>query len=175
MPAARAGGEMAVWRVDERSGQRDPSARRRARRLERATLGFRGVGNLHFRRSLPDPDARYDLTIRRDGIERTVTLTAPPRPSTDQQRLSVSNLLAASAWFVVATMIALFRPEQTVSRSAYVAGMARGFFMLGNARGSAMPWLPAWWRKRPSPHIPVVPAPCTSDTTSTLASLPESP
>jgi eukaryotic-like serine/threonine-protein kinase len=147
LPTARAGGGMAVWQVDQEgpaSGILQPGD---------ALVAWNGdprvtrVGNLYFRRSLPpDPGARYDLTIRRDGIERTVTLAAPPRPNRDQQRLSVSNLLAASAWFVVATMIALFRPEQTVSRSAYVAGMAMGFFMLGMARGSAMPWLPTWWR-----------------------------
>ena len=55
----------------------------------------------------------------------------------DQWRLSVSNLVAAFVWFVVATMIALFRPELTVSRSAYAAGMVMGFFMLGMARGPA--------------------------------------
>ena len=147
MPTARSGGVMVVWRVDPggpASGILQPGD---------AIVAWNGdprvtrVGNFYFRRSLPpDPDARYDLTIRRAGIERTVTLTAPPRPNRDQQRLSVSNLLAAFAWFVVATMIALFRPEQTVSRSAYVAGMVMGFFMLGMARGSAMPWLPSWWR-----------------------------
>jgi GAF domain-containing protein len=103
------------------------------------------VAVVHFRRNLP-PDVSHTLTIRRAGLERTVTLTAPPRSNDDQWRLSVSNLLAAFAWFVVATLIALFRPELSVSRSAYAAGMVMGFFMLGMARGSAMPWLPSWWR-----------------------------
>ena len=105
------------------------------------------VGIIYFRRNLPhDPEVRYDLTIRRGGAERTVTLTALARPNGDQQRLSISNLLAAAAWFVLATMIALFRPDLSISRSAYVAGMVMGCFMLWLARGPAMPWLPAWWR-----------------------------
>ena len=105
------------------------------------------VGIIYFRRNLPhDPEVRYDLTIRRGGAERTVTLTALARPNGDQQRLSISNLLAAAAWFVLATMVALFRPELSISRHAYVAGMVMGCFMLWLARGPAMLWLPAWWR-----------------------------
>jgi hypothetical protein len=103
------------------------------------------VGPLPFRRNLR-PHADYTLTIRRAGVEQAVLLNAPPRENTDLQRLSVSNLLAASAWFIVATMIAFYRPELPISRSAYAAGMVMGFFMLGMARGPAMPWLPDWWR-----------------------------
>ena len=114
------------------------------------------VGGVFFRRSLP-ADASYTLTIRRAGVERTVTLTALPRDDSDLWRLSVSNLLAAFVWFIVATMIALFRPELPVSRSAYVAGMLMGLFMLGNARGPAMPWLPDWWRTALILVLPVHP------------------
>ena len=145
--AAPARGELTVYRVDPGG----PAAE--ILRPGDAIVAWNGdprvtrVAAFYFRRALPrDPDAHYDLTIRRDGVERMVTLAAPARPDRDQQRLSVSNLLAAAAWFVVATMIALFRPELPVSRSAYVAGMAMGFFFLGNARGPAMVWLPSWWR-----------------------------
>ncbi len=103
------------------------------------------VGVLPFRRNLP-ADAGYTLTIRRAGLERTVTLTAPARASDDQLRLGISNLLTAFAWFAVATTVALFRPELTVSRSAYAAGMVTGLLMLWLARGSVLPWLPSWWR-----------------------------
>ena len=103
------------------------------------------LGAVHFRRNLP-ADASYTLTIRRAGVEQAVTLAAPPRPNGDQWRLSVSNLFAAFVWFVVATMIALFRPDLTVSRSAYAAGMVMGFFMLGMSRGDWLAWLPSWWR-----------------------------
>jgi GAF domain-containing protein len=103
------------------------------------------VGTVPFRRNLPI-SADYTLTIRRAGLEQTVTLSAPPRADEDQRRLSISNLLGAFAWFVVATMIIIFRPELPIARSAYAAGMVMGFFMLGMARGVAMPWLPDWWR-----------------------------
>jgi eukaryotic-like serine/threonine-protein kinase len=103
------------------------------------------VGIMPFRRTLP-PNVGYNLTIERAGVERTVTLTVPPRQNDEQWRLSVSNLLAAFVWFLLATMIALFRPELTVSRSAYAAGMVMGFFMLGRALGMAPVWLPSWWR-----------------------------
>ena len=64
----------------------------------------------------------------------------------DARRLAFSNLVASLVWIVVATLIALYRPELPVSRSAYLAGMVMGVFMLGQARASAMPALPDWWR-----------------------------
>jgi hypothetical protein len=103
------------------------------------------VGVLPFRRSLPR-DAGYTLTIRRAGVERTVTLTAHARASDDQLRIAISNLLAAFVWFAVGTTVALFRPELTVSRTAYAAGMVMGFFMLWLARAPVLPWLPSWLR-----------------------------
>jgi tRNA A-37 threonylcarbamoyl transferase component Bud32 len=116
------------------------------------------VGIIYFRRSLPPgSNARYDLTIRRAGVERTVTLTAPVRASSDQRRLGVSSLLAAAAWFGLATMIALLRPELPISRHAYIAGMVMGWFMLWRARGSVMLWLPEWWRSALHPVLAVYP------------------
>ena len=104
------------------------------------------VANVYFRRNLrPDADATYTLTIRRADVERAVTLTAPPRANDDQWRLCASYLIAAFAWFLVATMIALYRPEQTVSRSAYAAGMVMGVFSLGMASWPAMAWVPPLW------------------------------
>ena len=114
------------------------------------------VGVLPFRRNVR-PDASYTLTIRRAGRERTATLTAPARVSDDQLRLAGSHLLTAFAWFAVGTMVALFRPELTVSRSAYAAGMVTGLLMLWLARGSVLPWLPSWWRTALSAVIPVSP------------------
>lgn len=71
--------------------------------------------------------------------------------------MSVSNLLAAAAWFVLATMIALLRPELSISRHAYIAGMVMGCFMLWRARVPAMPWLPAWWRTALNFVLPLYP------------------
>ena len=87
------------------------------------------------------PGPRYTLTVRRDDVERRVTLTVGRGTSVEQARLSYSLLFDALTWFVVATLIALFRPEQVVSRSAYLAGMALGLFMLAQARGPAMAWV----------------------------------
>jgi GAF domain-containing protein len=116
------------------------------------------VPNAYFRRDLPPrPDAEYTLTIERAGVERAVTLRAPPRANDDQWRLGLSNLVAAFVWFVVATMIALFRPDLAVSRSAYVAGMFMGFFMLGMTRVPAIAWVPPWWRTALILVFPLVP------------------
>ena len=116
------------------------------------------VGIIYFRRTLPrDPDVNYDLTIRRAGVERTVALTAPARPNSDVQRLSVSNLVAAAVWFVLATMIALLRPELSISRHGYIAGMVMGCFMLWRARLPVMPWLPEWWRTALNFVLPLYP------------------
>lgn len=141
---ARAGGVLVVDRVDPggpADGRLQPGdaivAWNGDRRITR-------IGPLLYRRG--PADAPYTLTIRRDGREQSVGLTTPARHDVDQWRLTGSSLVAAFVWFVVATMIALFRPEQTVSRSAYAAGMVMGFFMLGMARGPALAWLPSWWR-----------------------------
>ena len=115
--ANRAGGELLVSRVDP-GGPADGLVQsgdqivawNGDRRITR-------VGVLPFRRNLP-PDSDYMLTIRRAGLERTVTLTAPARASGDQLWLAVSNLLAALAFFAVVTVVALLRPELAVSRTA---------------------------------------------------------
>ncbi len=102
------------------------------------------IGPLWYRRLLTGTG--YTLTIGRDGREQSVALTTIARPDGDQWRLSISCLVAALVWFVVATMIALFRPDQPASRGAYAAGMVLGLFMLGFARGdAAMASVPRWW------------------------------
>jgi GAF domain-containing protein len=103
------------------------------------------VGAMPFGRNLRR-DAEYTLTIRRAGVDREVTLNAPRRAYDDPWRFSTSNLGIAFVWFLVATMIALFRPELTVSRNAYAAGILFGCSHAQIAASSALPWLPDWWR-----------------------------
>jgi hypothetical protein len=90
-------------------------------------------------------DADYTLTIRRAGIEQTVTLSAPRR-ATGTRRVHLIELLVALVWLLVATMIALFRPELAVSRTAFAAGVVMACLGAQVAASSALPWLPDWWR-----------------------------
>ena len=53
------------------------------------------VGDGPFGRNLRR-DADYTLTIRRAGVEQTVTLSAPPRPIDDRRRLTIST--CSSRW-----------------------------------------------------------------------------
>ena len=103
------------------------------------------VGAAPFGRNLRR-DAEYTLTVRRAGVEQTVTLSAPPTAIGDARRLSVFDLINAFVWLLVATMIALFRPELAVARSAYAAGLLMGCWHAQTAASSALPWLPDWWR-----------------------------
>jgi hypothetical protein len=92
------------------------------------------LGSVWYRR-LTATDT-YTLTIQRAGQEQSVLLTALEGRDADEWRIAASSVAAALVWFVVATMIALFKPEQAASRSAYAAGMVMGLFMLGRARGA---------------------------------------
>jgi hypothetical protein len=102
------------------------------------------AGTAPFGRNLRG-DAHYTLTIRRAGVERTATLNAPPR-ATGARRFAVIELFIGFVWLLVATMIALFRPELAVSRTAYAAGILMACLHAHVAAWSAVPWLPGWWR-----------------------------
>jgi GAF domain-containing protein len=102
-------------------------------------------------------DTTYTLTIRRAGVEQTATLGTEARARHDQRWLSVSKLLVTLAWFVVAAMIAFFRPELTISRPLLVAGMMLGLDGSYSAVLPALPWLPDWWRSLHLLILPVVP------------------
>ena len=103
------------------------------------------VGPIPFARNLRIDD-EYTLTIRRGDVEGRVTLNAPPRANPDLRWPHVFELVVAFAWLLVATMIALFRPELAVSRSAYAAGVLMGCLQARTAAWNTLPWLPDWWR-----------------------------
>jgi hypothetical protein len=108
-----------------------------------AINGDRRLDRLHvneIRRFLP-AGAHYTLTISRPGDERVVPLVVTAGTSLEQWRLSISLVVSAVVWCFVATLIGLLRPEQPIARSAYVAGMALGLFLLNQARFPSMPWL----------------------------------
>ena len=154
--AARVGGKMTVTQVA-------PGGPAEGRLLKGDTViawnGDRRVDRLapiHYRRVTPF-DNGYTLTVVRDGRELAVPLTMSRRYDRDIFLLTGSFLAAASVWIVVATMIALFRPDQTLSRAAYAAGMGMGLFMLSFARGPSTELLPAWWRTALSFVFPFVP------------------
>ena len=103
------------------------------------------VGTAPFGRNVRG-DADYSLTIRRAGVEQTIVLGTSPRANGDLRRLSASYLVISFAWLIVATMIALFRPELPVARRAYAAGILMGSMHAQTAAWSALPWLTEWWR-----------------------------
>src|SRR5207247_7899523 len=96
------------------------------------------VGQENFRFFVP-PGASYSLTIRRDGVEQTVTLTPQTGPvSVEQKRLAYGMLVNALALLVVCTLIAAYRPELPLSRVGYVAGLLITVGFLGIARGDEL-------------------------------------
>jgi GAF domain-containing protein len=84
----------------------------------------------------------YSLTVRRAEGEITLPLTIETSRSPEQYRLNLSLLFNGIVWCVVATLIAVFRPDRPIARWAYAAGMAMGLFFLAEAPGSSMAWLP---------------------------------
>ena len=91
-------------------------------------------------------DADYTLTIRRAGGDRSATLNAPRRAYAGPTTRSTSDLVIPLGWFLVATIIALYKPQLDVSRRAYAAGILMGCLHARNAAWAALPWLPEWWR-----------------------------
>jgi hypothetical protein len=103
------------------------------------------AGPVPFAFNLPG-DASYALTIRRDGVEQTVTLARSTPATLDERRETVSKVVVASAWLLLATMIALFRPELTIARWLFAAAMVLGLQFVREAAWPVMSWLPEWWK-----------------------------
>ena len=96
------------------------------------------VGQENFRFFVP-PGASYSLTIHRDGVEQTVTLTPQTGPtSAEQKRLAYGMLVNALALLVVFTLIAAYRPELALSRVGYIAALLMTVGFLGIARGDEL-------------------------------------
>src|SRR5439155_13680983 len=96
------------------------------------------VGQENFRFFVP-PGASYTLTILREGVEEPVTLTPQTGPtSVEQRRLAYPFLVIALALLVVFTLIAVYRPELTLSRVGYVAAMLITVGQLSLARGEEL-------------------------------------
>jgi PDZ domain-containing protein len=92
----------------------------------------------NFRFFVP-PGASYTLTILRDGVERTVTLTPQTGPvSVEQKRLAYGMLVNALALLVVFTLIAAYRPELLLSRVGYIGALLMTVGFLGIARGDEL-------------------------------------
>ena len=114
------------------------------------------AGPAPFAFNLPG-DASYGLTIRRDGVEQTVTLARSSPATLDERRVSVFQVVIASAWFLLATLIALFRPELPIARWMYAAAMVIGLQFVREAAWPLMPWLPEWWRSALLLAVPMSP------------------
>lgn len=84
----------------------------------------------------------YTLTVVRGDSEVTIPLAVTDARSPEQFRLSASLLFCGIVWCLVATLIAVTRPDQPIARMAYAAGMAMGLFFLSNALGPATSTLP---------------------------------
>ena len=101
------------------------------------------LGVTAYRRFLT-AGSTYTVTAVHDGVTRNVTLSVDEIHGPDQALFSESLWLSAFVWCAVATLIAVFKPDQTAARAAYVAGMALGLFLLGQARGPALIWASGW-------------------------------
>ena len=89
-------------------------------------------------------DDGYTITVRRDGQELTFELKPEPGHSPEQAGLARSLVFDGAVWCIVATMIALFRSDLAIARSAYAAGMAMGLFFFRQSITPAIPWVPPW-------------------------------
>ena len=121
-------------------------------------------GDRRLPRAGPEPfafnlsgDADYELTIRRAGIEQTVTLSGSSRANVDQRRMGVSRLVVAFAWILLGTVIALFKPELAIARWAYGAAMMIGVQYVRDSVWPVMGWLPDWWRTALLLAVPINP------------------
>ena len=77
-------------------------------------------------------DDAYTMTVRRDGQELTVELKPAITHSAEQVGLARSLVFDGAVWCIVATMIAVFRSDLAIARSAYAAGMAMGCSFSGS-------------------------------------------
>ena len=126
-----------------REAENDPQTRVRDRWNGDRRLTLAGPAPFAF--NLPG-DASYALTIRRSGVEQTVTLSRGSPATSAEWWGSLSQVAAASAWFVLATMIALLRPELAIARWLYAAAIVIGLEFVRGAAQPLMPWLPDWWK-----------------------------
>ena len=72
----------------------------------------------------------YPVTVRRGGSEETILLTFAEEHSEQQRRVRASLVFGGVVWCLLATSIALLRPDQRMVRRAYVAGTSMGLFLL---------------------------------------------
>lgn len=91
-------------------------------------------------------DAPHALTIVTRGVEHEVMLRPSIGTSREQWLLCLSLLSAAMASFIIAALIAIYRPELAVSRLAFAAGITLGLFLVSQTRGYIMPWMAEPWR-----------------------------
>src|SRR5262245_21093758 len=103
------------------------------------------LGVAAFRRFMP-AGSTYTVTVNQAGVERDLTLKVSETPDPESLLLSESLWLSALVWCSVATLIAVFKPDQTAARFAYLAGMSLGLFLLAQARGPSMIWATGWQR-----------------------------
>jgi len=81
----------------------------------------------------------YTVTVRRADGETTIPLTVVTSHSPEPLRLSCSLLFDGVVWCVVATLIAVFRPDQPIARWAYTAGVTMGLFLLSSTVDPSAP------------------------------------
>lgn len=91
-------------------------------------------------------DGSHTLTLDKGGIEERVTMHPSFGTSREQWLLCLSLLAAAMVSFIVAALIAIYRPEPWVSRVAFAAGITLGLFLVSQTRAFTMLWLPDPWR-----------------------------
>jgi hypothetical protein len=79
----------------------------------------------------------YTVTVRRGDAETTIPLTLTVTRSAEVLRLNASLLIGGIVWCLVATLIAVSRPERPIARMAYWAGLLMGLFFVSEAPGPA--------------------------------------
>ena len=130
----------------ERARRRTSSDGRPTSRVERRPQPHASGGRtLRSKPSAATLD--YHLTSAARASNRRLRSARLQPRSAMLRRLSVFDLINAFVWFLLATMIALFRPELAVVSQRVRSGTLDGLVRMRKLpRRSALPWLPDWWR-----------------------------
>ncbi|MBS1786723.1 MAG: protein kinase [Acidobacteria bacterium] len=80
--------------------------------------------NLYLKRDLLPPESRYSLRIRRGSEDHLVTLEVPLKRDLRTPARMISEIVVGLAFFVLAMLVGLFKPNERVTQLGFVASLA---------------------------------------------------
>lgn len=80
--------------------------------------------NLYLKRDLLPPENPYSLRIRRGSEELMVALNVPLKRDLRTPARMISEIIVGLAFFVLAMLVGLFKPNKRVTQLAFIASLA---------------------------------------------------